>query len=138
MKRFLIAMAVIVALVMASVSVTAKTPAKSGSKAKSSTSVTMKRTADGYPDVTGHTYSTKENGITFKFTLKPNNICSVTASYRGESYTEHIGWEQHQSSVLIYNSDNGSAFHLTKIGDNAKQLNGYDNEGNYFSLTLVK
>lgn len=136
MKRFLIAMIVIMSMVMTSVAVSAKTTTKSSSKAKSSTTLTMKRTADGYPDITGHTYSYKESGVTFKFTFKPNNVLSIIASCQGQTATSVSGWSQSQSQVTIYNND-GSVWNFTKVGDNAKQLRGYI-EGELTTFTLVK
>lgn len=139
MKRLIFAITVIGALFIASVNVTAATP-KKRSSAKTTQTVPMKLNAEGYADMTGHSYSCKGvEAVTFKFVFKPKHAMTLSMYNEGKYVGTSYGfWEQKGDQVIIYDENQVYLMSLNNKSEKGERLDGYSRFNDEFNLVLIK
>ena len=131
MKR-LISICMLAALILCGVSADAKTSSKKSTAKKSTSAAAASVTAkfaDGYPDISGHTYSMVDNGITIKVTFKSNGDANVNLSDKRHSENRAFEWEYFGDGIVELAAVDGSTGMYVFIADNGKKLYYVDEYG---------
>ena len=137
MKRLISILTVMTLMVGAfSFSVEAKTT-KSTKKSTSSASVSMRQTADGYADLTGHTYKCTYDGetVTVRFANTGYAYWTSVKNKNKNSFTTY--WAYQGQGMVATFLDDGSQSVDFQILENGKKLKMYMG-GEVFVMNLVK
>lgn len=121
MKRLITVVSLCMALFIGMASADAKTTKKrSGSTTKSTSAASISRTyADGFADVTGHTYSGNCMGLKMTVRFRSDGYASVTMAANGKSTSFTAYWSYQGMGIVSIFEDGGDANDFY-IGDKGK------------------
>lgn len=142
MKKKLTILMMAIALIAGSFCMDAKTTRKSSSKKATPAATVTGKFQDGYPNVTGHTYTKTEEGVKMVVSFKNGNEATLTLSQGKVSESYDVYWEYLGDGFVFLNSPDGTQEIVMFISDSGKSLYLVDDYGdvmwNYGPMKLVK
>lgn len=134
MKKIIVLAMMCLMLVCGAVNLEAKTRAKKG---KATTTATVPKDANGYPDITGHSYRYKGSPETMTIAFKGNNRCTMTLRRGSKSDSMQCIWQMIDGQVEVFDL-NEYPLMVFSITDDGKQIRSPGIDGNPLVFQLVK
>ena len=124
MKKLITISLLVITLLVGGITADAKKKKSSG-RSKSSSSVVFPQYADGYADISGHSYACTYQGETTTIKFGRDGIARFTGTDRGKKHSFNLWWSYQGMGVVSVFGDDGSQSIDFDIEDNGKALNAY-------------
>ena len=120
MKKIATILMIVTAILVGGITADAKK--KTTGRSKTSSSVVFPQYADGYADITGHTYACTYQGETTTVKFGRDGIARLSGTDRGRKHSFNLWWSYQGMGVVSVFGDDGSQSIDFEIEDNGKSL----------------
>lgn len=112
---------------------------KSSTKAKTTATASIRKNANEYIILTGHTYKANmPDGTSYTFTFKSGGSASLKLTAGGRSQTVPGLWEQDGDAVGLYDNNSGALVVVGEISDDGKYIYCQSMYGEDINFKLVR